>query len=271
MDAIDETRDKARQRLRKKLAGDLDNIILMALRKEPHRRYVSAGQFSEDIGRYLNGQPVMARLDTPGYRLTKFVRRNAKGVAAAAVAGAALIAAAALSQRTAHDANAARAQAERMLVDTRHQLIAAYLRHGDTGDALQAARSAYAANPGNVLARLDVATAASAAGDQIFSTKADRAAAMVFYREALTQYDAVAQMNTRDIGARRDLMLAARKLGDMEAESGNVTGALADYRRALQSAQILAAAEGAQISQGTKQEVADLTERISELSQPAGK
>jgi hypothetical protein len=66
-------------------------------------------------------------------------------------------------------------------------------------------------------------------------------------------------------------MLAARKLGDMEAESGNVTGALADYRRALQSAQILAAAEGAQISQGTKQEVADLTERISELSQPAGK
>ena len=47
MEAIDETRAKARQRLRKKLAGDLDNIILMALRKEPHRRYVSAGQFSE--------------------------------------------------------------------------------------------------------------------------------------------------------------------------------------------------------------------------------
>jgi serine/threonine protein kinase len=271
MDAIDETRAKARQRLRKKLAGDLDNIILMALRKEPHRRYVSAGQFSEDIGRYLNGQPVMARLDTPGYRLTKFVRRNAKGVAAAGVAGAALIAVAALSQRSAHDAVAARAQSERMLVETRHQLISAYLRHGDTGDALEAARAAYAANRGSVLARLDVATAASAAGDQIFSAKADRAAAMAFYREALTQYDAVAQMNTRDIGARRDLMLAARKLGDMEAESGSVTGALADYRRALQSAQILAAAEGAQISQGTRQEVADVTRRISELSQPVGK
>src|SRR6185369_16434277 len=51
MEAVSESRDKARKRLRKKLSGDLDNIILMALRKEPHRRYHSVGQFSEDIRR----------------------------------------------------------------------------------------------------------------------------------------------------------------------------------------------------------------------------
>ena len=65
MEAVSESRDKARKRLRKKLSGDLDNIILMALRKEPHRRYLSVEQFSEDIGRYLEGRPVIARLDTP--------------------------------------------------------------------------------------------------------------------------------------------------------------------------------------------------------------
>jgi eukaryotic-like serine/threonine-protein kinase len=67
------------------LRGDLDNIILMALRKEPARRYSSAAQFSEDIRRYLDGLPVIARKDTFGYRSAKFVKRNRIGVAAAAV------------------------------------------------------------------------------------------------------------------------------------------------------------------------------------------
>ena len=72
----------ARQRLKKKLSGDLDMIILKALRKEPQRRYHSVEQFSEDVRRYLEGRPVIARIDTPGYRFAKFVRRNAAGVAA---------------------------------------------------------------------------------------------------------------------------------------------------------------------------------------------
>ena len=101
MEAISESRDKARKRLRKKLAGDLDNIILMALRKEPHRRYLSVEQFSEDIGRYLERRPVIARLDTPGYQFAKFVRRNVEGVAAAVVIGVALISFAVVSQHTA--------------------------------------------------------------------------------------------------------------------------------------------------------------------------
>ena len=67
------------------LHGDLDNIILMALRKEPARRYASVEQFSEDIRRHLAGRPVTAHKDTFKYRSTKFIRRNALGVAAATI------------------------------------------------------------------------------------------------------------------------------------------------------------------------------------------
>ncbi|MCU1263882.1 MAG: serine/threonine protein kinase [Acidobacteria bacterium] len=69
----------------KSLRGDLDNIILMALRKEPARRYASVDQFSEDVRRHLDGLPVVARKDTFKYRATKFMRRNRLGVAAAAI------------------------------------------------------------------------------------------------------------------------------------------------------------------------------------------
>lgn len=71
--------------------GDLDNIVLMALRKEPSRRYASVGQFSEDIRRYLEGLPVLAHKDTLAYRAGKFINRNKIGVAASAVVALALI------------------------------------------------------------------------------------------------------------------------------------------------------------------------------------
>ncbi len=69
----------------RRLRGDLDNIILMAMRREPQRRYGSVEQFSEDIRRHLDGLPVIARPDTFGYRTTKFVARHKAGVAAAAL------------------------------------------------------------------------------------------------------------------------------------------------------------------------------------------
>ena len=71
--------DRARadtQRLRRRLAGDLDNIVLKALSKEPVRRYASVDQFAEDVRRHLAGLPVLARHDTLGYRASKFVRRH---------------------------------------------------------------------------------------------------------------------------------------------------------------------------------------------------
>jgi serine/threonine-protein kinase len=76
----------------RRLAGDLDTIVCMALRKEPDRRYVSAEQFSEDIRRYLAGLPVAARKDTFTYRARKFVTRNKLGVASAGALCLAIIA-----------------------------------------------------------------------------------------------------------------------------------------------------------------------------------
>jgi eukaryotic-like serine/threonine-protein kinase len=74
--AIAEVRGTTANRLRKILRGDLDNIVLMAMRKEPERRYSSSQQMASDIQRYLDGKPVMARRDTISYRTGKFVRRH---------------------------------------------------------------------------------------------------------------------------------------------------------------------------------------------------
>jgi eukaryotic-like serine/threonine-protein kinase len=83
--SVSRTRDGEPEKLRRRLRGDLDNIVLMAMRKEHHRRYASVEQFSEDIRRHLEGLPVIARKDTFGYRAEKFIQRNKAAVAAAAV------------------------------------------------------------------------------------------------------------------------------------------------------------------------------------------
>ncbi len=70
-------------RLRKQLSGDLDHIILMALRKETDRRYQSADQLLQDIQNYRSGRPVSAQADTFAYRTNKFIRRNKIAVAGA--------------------------------------------------------------------------------------------------------------------------------------------------------------------------------------------
>jgi eukaryotic-like serine/threonine-protein kinase len=79
-------------RNRAALRGDLDTIILKALRKEPERRYQTARELSEDLERYLEGRPVSARADTVGYRTGKFVRRHRTAVTASLLVAASLIA-----------------------------------------------------------------------------------------------------------------------------------------------------------------------------------
>ncbi len=66
------------------LRGDLDTIVLTALRKDPQRRYESVDRFAEDIRRYLDGYPVRARPDSRWYRFSRFVRRNEAAVATGA-------------------------------------------------------------------------------------------------------------------------------------------------------------------------------------------
>jgi serine/threonine protein kinase/tetratricopeptide (TPR) repeat protein len=67
--------------LERRLRGDLDRIVLMALRKEPERRYGSAKELADDVEAHLAGLPVRARPDSMVYRTTKFVRRNRLAVA----------------------------------------------------------------------------------------------------------------------------------------------------------------------------------------------
>jgi serine/threonine-protein kinase len=72
------------RRLARRLAGDLDNIVLMALRKEPQRRYPTVADLAEDLRRHREGMPVRARPSTMGYRAGKLVRRHPMGVGLAA-------------------------------------------------------------------------------------------------------------------------------------------------------------------------------------------
>ena len=97
----DQLRRATSEKVRRQLRGDLDNIVLMALRKEPQRRYSSVEQFAEDIRRYLRDIPVIARKDTPGYRASKFVVRHKAGVAATLAIALVLIAGIAVNVREA--------------------------------------------------------------------------------------------------------------------------------------------------------------------------
>jgi hypothetical protein len=76
---------------RRQLQGDLDNILLKALEKDPARRYPSVDALADDVQRHLQGRPVSARPASPAYVLGKFVRRHPWGVAAGAVGGAGLV------------------------------------------------------------------------------------------------------------------------------------------------------------------------------------
>jgi serine/threonine protein kinase/tetratricopeptide (TPR) repeat protein len=74
------------EKLRRQLRGDLDNIVLTALHKEPERRYASVKDFADDIGRHLEHRPVQARTNTLAYRSSKFVKRHKREIATAVIA-----------------------------------------------------------------------------------------------------------------------------------------------------------------------------------------
>src|SRR5262249_39357611 len=116
---VSRTREGEPDKLRRKLEGDLDNIVLMAIRKEAQRRYASVEQFSEDIRRHLEGLPVIARKDTFGYRSTKFVKRHKAGAIAATLIIASLITGLVATLWQAHIARMERAEAELRFNDVR--------------------------------------------------------------------------------------------------------------------------------------------------------
>jgi serine/threonine protein kinase len=98
--------------LSRRLRGDLDNIVLMALRQEPERRYATVDRLAEDIRRYLGYLPVSARAPTLQYRAAMFGKRHKVGVAATALTALVLIAGLIVTVRETFIARAALARAE---------------------------------------------------------------------------------------------------------------------------------------------------------------
>jgi tetratricopeptide (TPR) repeat protein len=100
--------DLAPAQRRKALRGDLDNIVLRALKKNPQERYATVHEFSEDLTRYLENRPVRARPDGSWYRVRKFIARNLLWVGASAAVSVAVLAGAGVAIWQAVEANAQR-------------------------------------------------------------------------------------------------------------------------------------------------------------------
>ncbi|NWG14757.1 MAG: serine/threonine protein kinase, partial [Acidobacteria bacterium] len=115
-ESIGADRRSSPEALRRKLTGDLDNIVLTALRKESERRYGSVEQFAADVRRHLEGLPVAARPNTIGYRAAKFVRRHRTGVVAACLV---LLAAVAGVVATVRQARIAASERDRARIEAR--------------------------------------------------------------------------------------------------------------------------------------------------------
>lgn len=117
-------------RLRRQLSGDLDAIVLQALRKEPERRYASADQLAADLRRHLEGRPVSAQRDTLRYRAGKFLRRRRLEVAAGTLVAASLVGGIVATTRQARRAEVERAKTEQV-----NEFLATMLAAVDPGNS----------------------------------------------------------------------------------------------------------------------------------------
>jgi len=188
---------------RRKLQGDLDTIILMALRKEPERRYSSVERFSEDISQFLNGLPVHAQPDTWRYRTGKFVRRNRLAVAAGVALTLSVLAGTGATYYEMKQERAQRIRAEQRFADV-HRLANTLLF--DVHDQIRDL-------PGSTPARKHIVEV------------------------ALRYLTTLESDSAGDAGLQRDLALAYEKIGDIQGNPGNANlgdekGAMASYETA---------------------------------------
>jgi eukaryotic-like serine/threonine-protein kinase len=254
------TREGSPEKLRRRLAGDLDNIVLMALRKEPQRRYASVAQFSEDIRRHLEGLTVVARTDTFGYRSGKFVRRHTAGVTAAALVVLSLTVGLFFALREAKIARQQRARAEQRFNDVR---TLAKFNLSEFHDAIQNLPGSAAARHlviQNTLGYLD-SLSHDAAGDREIMRElaagyqrigdlqgnfsglgiGDSGAALENYRKAWTIRESLAAASGNDLA---DLKSEIRLLNGYARTllvTGNTQEALRTVTRQLATAELVAA------------------------------
>jgi eukaryotic-like serine/threonine-protein kinase len=181
------------------VGGELRNIVAMARREEPARRYSSVAQFAEDVQRYLEGLPVRAQKDSFTYRAGKFVRRHQVGVGAAAVVLLSLVVGLALALWQASVARRERDRAERRFGEVR-QLSNALLT--DIAPKIE---------------RLEGST--------------DARQALV--TQSLKYLDSLAQESGDDLLLQSELATAYEKIGDLQGAPGRPN--LSDFTGALTS------------------------------------
>lgn len=221
------------------LRGDLDNIVLMAMRKEPARRYASVGQFSEDIRRHLEGLPVAAHKDTVPYRTRKFVRRHRVAVIAACLVFLAVIGGMIATLWGWRVARSERRKAQSLFSDVR-QLANSFMF--EFHDSIQDL-------PGSTAAR-----------------------ALVVKR-ALEYLDRLAQKSAGDPTLERELATAYRRVGDVQgnpnnANLGDTAGAMQSYDKALAIAKELAGTDRADVE--TQRLLAVIYQKLAEVQAATG-
>jgi tetratricopeptide (TPR) repeat protein/tRNA A-37 threonylcarbamoyl transferase component Bud32 len=197
----------------RRLRGDLDTIVLKALQKNPARRYGAVDEFAQDVTRHLGHRPVLARADAIGYRATKFVRRHAGGVAAAALIAVSLIGGLVATAWQVQVTRLERGRAERRFNDVR-RLANSFLF--EFHDAIQYL-------PGSIKAR------------------------ELVVRRALEYLDSLSSESSNDASLQRELAAAYDKVGDVQglpgfANLGDTAGAVRSHQQALALRQTIAGA-----------------------------
>ncbi|MEK7404134.1 MAG: protein kinase [Acidobacteriota bacterium] len=239
--------------LARRLRGDLDMIVMVALRKEPQRRYSSVQHFAEDVRRHLAGLPVTAQKDTLGYRAGKFVQRHRAAVSAAVLVAIALVVSTIVSLRE-------QQRAERRFQEVRELARFVLFEFDDAiRSGVTPARKKLVMQALGYLDRLvqesgqDVSLrrelmegyfkVGDVQGNLYGPNLGDPAGARESYRRALELARSIHAASPRDPASRRDLARAGVKFGDLLALGGNRAEALRQYQQALQALEELAAAE----------------------------
>ncbi len=223
------------------LGDDLDNILLMALRKEPERRYASAREFADDIERSLTNQPVRARADTITYRVNKFARRNRLPLIAGLLIVAALVGGIIESQRQAR-------RAERRLQDVR-QLASlnlfdeAALRRNASGPtaareqmvrtALECLERLAAESGEDASLRADLSGAYQAVGDMQGQALGRAGDAANSYRKSIALGETLLREKKSTPAARRALAAAYLGMVDIEARHARMPQSTQFAKQAL--------------------------------------
>jgi eukaryotic-like serine/threonine-protein kinase len=236
----------------KSLRGDLDNIVLKALRKEPERRYASVQEFSADIRRHLEGLPVTATPDTLGYRAGKFIQRNKAGVAAAAIVIITLLAGTGITAWQARVARRERDKSEQRFNQVRklaNKVLFDYhdgveklpgstpIREKMVKDALEYLDNLSAENSRDASLQSELASAYFKVGEvqgaPAKNNLGDYAGALKSFKKALAIREGLYARDSRNDKIKLDLTQSYQMVGALSQVTGDLPGALENYRRAF--------------------------------------